>query len=235
MDLKLIMTLALAAAVLVAAFGFTRPSEGSPEGEQKSPSPAQPLTPPPGAQELVVAGGCFWCVESLLEDLKGVYFVESGYAGGDMPGVTYEQVCSGATGHAEVVKVVFDPKKVSAEDLLRMFFVAHDPTTLNRQGPDVGTQYRSAIFYSTEEERERAEKIRDEIEAKKIWKNKIVTTIEPLINYTRAEEYHQNYFAKFERATPAQKMTMNAGYCSAIIAPKVIKFRKQYAEKLKKD
>jgi peptide-methionine (S)-S-oxide reductase len=166
--------------------------------------------------------------------LKGVHHVESGYAGGDRPNPTYSEVCSGRTGHAEVVKVVFDPKLVSAEDLLRMFFVVHDPTTLNRQGPDSGTQYRSAIFFSSPAEKALAEKIKAEIEKEKIWPHPIVTTIEPLKNYTRAEEYHQDYFAKFEKASPAERATMNAGYCSAIIEPKVRKFREKYAAKLKK-
>lgn len=190
---------------------------------------------PPGSEELVVAGGCFWCLEVLYEDLKGVYFVESAYVGGKNPGVTYREVCEGNTGHAEAVKIVFDPKKISAEDLLRVFFATHNPTTLNQQGPDHGTQYRSAIFYSNEEERLRAVKIRDEIAKRKIWDAPLVTTIEPMKNYTRAEEYHQDYYAKYEKASAVEKMSMNAGYCNAIIAPKVAKFRKEYADRLRKD
>jgi peptide-methionine (S)-S-oxide reductase len=189
---------------------------------------------PAGAKSLVIAGGCFWCIEVLFDELKGVHYAENGYAGGQKPNVTYEEVCMGTTGHAEVIKVVYDPKQVSGEDLLRLFFAVHDPTTLNRQGPDSGTQYRSAIFYSNDEEKAMAEKIRTEIAREKIWPNPIVTTIEPLKNYTRAEEYHQDYFAKFEKASTTQRMGMNAGYCSAIIEPKVRKFREKYAEKLKK-
>ena len=168
----------------------------------------------------------------MYEQLKGVYFVESGYAGGTEKGVTYEDVCSGGTGHAEAVKIVFDPKQISADDLLRVFFTTHDPTTLNRQGPDSGTQYRSAIFVSNAAEKARAERIRAEMQ--KYWKDKIVTTIEPLKNYTRAEEYHQNYYEKYEKATDAQRATMNAGYYAAIIEPKVRKFREHYLAKLKK-
>lgn len=190
--------------------------------------------PPPDAATLVVAGGCFWCIEALFDDLQGVYKSESGYAGGEKPGVTYAEVCSGTTGHAEVVKVFFDPKQVSADDLLRLFFTVHDPTTLNRQGPDVGTQYRSAIFYANEKEKALAEKIVAQVTREKLYRDPIVTTIEPLKNYTRAEEYHQDYFAKFERATPAERAGMNAGYCAAIVEPKVRKFREKYASKLKR-
>jgi len=194
--------------------------------------PTKPVSIPKDAQTLVVAGGCFWCVEVLLEELKGVYAVESGYAGGRVPNPTYEEVCSGMTGHAEVVKVFFNPKEISAEDILRVFFTTHDPTTLNRQGNDSGTQYRSAVFYSNPEEKTRAEKIRSEMG--KIWKDAIVTTIEPLINYSRAEEYHQDYYAKYEKATPEQREKMNGGYCAAIIEPKVRKFREKYLKLLKK-
>jgi peptide-methionine (S)-S-oxide reductase len=189
---------------------------------------------PQSARSIVVGGGCFWCIEAMFDELKGVYASESGYAGGAKPNPTYAEVCSGTTGHAEVVKVFFDPAVVSAEDLLTLFFVIHDPTTLNRQGPDSGTQYRSVIFYSNDEENALAEKVVAAIEKEKIWKNPIVTTIEPLKNYTRAEEYHQNYFDKFEKADAATRATMNAGYCAAIIEPKVRKFREQFAAKLKK-
>ncbi len=199
---------------------------------QATQAPIKDAPVPKDATTLVVGGGCFWCVEAILEDLKGVYAVESGYAGGARPNPTYEQVLRGNTGHAEVVKVFFDSKVVSAEDLLRVFFLTHDPTTLNRQGPDSGTQYRSVVFYSNEEEKQRAEKIKAEM--KSVYKNPVVTTIEPLKNYTRAEEYHQNYFAKYEQATPAERARMNAGYCAAIIEPKVRKFREQYMDRLKK-
>lgn len=218
----------LVVGALVAVFGF---GLGQQDHSTRLPTPETPK----GAKVLVLGGGCFWCLDSLYSELKGVIQVESGYAGGNRPGVTYEQVCSGVTGHAEVVRVVYDPKEVSGEDLLRIFFAVHDPTTLNRQGPDEGTQYRSAIFYSNDEEKAMAEKIKAEIGKEKIWDNPIVTTIEPLKNYTRAEEYHQDYFAKYEKATPAERMSMNAGYCNAVIAPKVAKFRAHYAAKLKKN
>jgi peptide-methionine (S)-S-oxide reductase len=200
--------------------------------------PASPTAPSPHipehAKQLVLAGGCFWCIEVIFEELRGVYSVENGYAGGNRPNVTYQQVGTGTTGHAEVIKIFYNAEEVSAEDLLRLFFVVHNPTTLNRQGPDVGTQYRSAIFYATEEEKALAEKILKEIEDEKIWPDKIVTTIEPLRNYTRAEDYHQDYFARFERATPEERSRMNAGYCSAVIEPKVNAFRKKFADRLKK-
>ncbi len=205
------------------------------QGSNQSTVNAGPIQAiPEGAHTLVVAGGCFWCVEAIFDELDGVFSAENGYAGGAKHGVTYEEVCSGMTGHAEVVRIVFDPKKVSSEDLLRLFFAVHDPTTLNRQGPDRGTQYRSAIFYSAPEEKAAAERIKSEIEKAGIWKDPIVTTIEVLKNYTRAEEYHQDYFAKFEKAGPLERMKMNAGYCSAIIEPKVLEFRKKYAAKLKR-
>ena len=223
--------LALAAGLAASSCMLSGPPEGSAltMEEQKSKDIA-----PAGAESIVVAGGCFWCIEALFDDLKGVYFAESGYAGGSTPHPTYEEVCSGRTGHAEAVKIVFNPKEVKAGDLLRYFFALHDPTTLNSQGPDHGTQYRSAIFYSNDADRELAEKIRKEISDAKIWDRPIVTTIEPLKNYSRAEEYHQDYFVKYEKASPAEKMRMNAGYCAAIIEPKVRKFRQKYADKLKK-
>jgi peptide-methionine (S)-S-oxide reductase len=222
------MKLLLAAIVVIAlvgVFGF-----GSQHDSHRSPTPPTPK----GAKVLVLAGGCFWCLDGMYRQLIGVLDVESGYAGGNRPNVTYEQVSSGTTGHAEVVRVTYDPKLVSTDDLLRIFFTVHNPTTLNRQGPDEGTQYRSAIFYANEEEKAAAEKIKAEVSKAKIWDDRIVTSIEPLKNYTRAEDYHQDYFAKYEKASEAEKMTMNAGYCNAIVAPKVLHFREMYAAKLKK-
>lgn len=198
-----------------------------------SPEPAQ-TTPPGKTKTLIVGGGCFWCVEAIYEDLIGVVSVENGYAGGHVANPTYEQVTSGTTGHAEVVKIVYEPDKISADDLLRIFFTTHDPTTLNRQGNDVGTQYRSAIFFANEEEKALAQRIKDEITREKLWKDPIVTTLEPLKNYTRAEDYHQNYFVRFEKASPMERMKMNSGYCQVIIEPKVRKFRKQFADRLRK-
>lgn len=191
-------------------------------------------TAPQGSQTIVVAGGCFWCIEALFDELEGVHFAENGYAGGDSPNPTYNQVVMGGTDYAEAVRIAFDPKKVSGADLLRYFFALHDPTTLNSQGPDSGRQYRSAIFYSNEAEKALAEKIKKEIADSKLWKDPIVTTIEPIKNYSAAEAYHQDYFVKYEKASPAERMQMNAGYCSAIIEPKVRKFREKFAGKLKK-
>jgi peptide-methionine (S)-S-oxide reductase len=189
---------------------------------------------PRETQSLIVGGGCFWCIEALFEELKGVVSVESCYAGGTVPNATYQQVCSGTTGHAEAVRITFNPGEISAEDLLRLFFTAHDPTTLNQQGPDHGTQYRSVIFYATPQEKALAEKVLKEVSDSHIWPRPIVTTIEPLRNYTKAEDYHQNYFEKYEKASDQERATMNAGYCRAIIEPKVRHFREKYAAKLKK-
>lgn len=185
-------------------------------------------------KSLVVAGGCFWCVEAQFEELEGVLDVESAYVGGRSPNVTYAEVGTGTTGHAEAVKITYDPKVATEADLLRIFFVAHDPTTLNRQGPDSGTQYRSAIFYSSPEEKALAEKIIKEINDAHIYKTKVVTTVEPLKNYVRAEEYHQDYFVKYEKATDEERAHMNAGYCSFVVSPKVAKFREHFRDKLKK-
>lgn len=171
-----------------------------------------------------LAGGCFWCLEAVFEQLRGVEKIESGYAGGHLANPSYQQVCSGSTGHAEVVQVTFDPQAISFRQLLRVFFTIHDPTTLNRQGADVGTQYRSAIFHHTSEQKEIAEKVIAEIEAENIWENPVVTEVTPLSTFYPAESYHQEYFSR----NPAQP------YCQVVIAPKLAKFRKEYLEKLKK-
>jgi peptide-methionine (S)-S-oxide reductase len=170
-----------------------------------------------------LGGGCFWCLEAVFEQLRGVDKVESGYAGGIVPNPGYQQVCTGTTGHAEVVQVTFDPGVISYREILEIFFVTHDPTTRNRQGPDVGTQYRSAIFYVTPEQKERAERLITDLNAAGIWSVPLVTEIVPLDRFYRAEDYHQGYF----RQNPGQ------GYCQAVVAPKVAKLRKQYAAKLK--
>lgn len=188
---------------------------------------------PEGSKALYVAGGCFWCLDAQYRLLKGVSDVVSGYAGGTVPNPSYEDVCSGATGHAETVKVVYDPKKITEADLLRIFFTIHDPTTLNRQGPDEGTQYRSAIFYQTEQEKALAEQVIAEIGREKIWKGKIVTSLEPLKAFYPAEDYHQNYFDKFEKAGAIQRAGMNSGYCTVVVEPKVRKFREKFAKLLK--
>jgi peptide-methionine (S)-S-oxide reductase len=175
-------------------------------------------------QVATLAGGCFWCLEAVFDELKGVESVESGYSGGHAPNPTYAQVCDGDTGHAEVVRVTFDPAVMSFADLLKVFFSIHDPTTLNRQGNDVGTQYRSAIFYHNDEQKKIAEEVVREISAAKIWDDPIVTEVTPFEKFYIAEDYHQEYFKK----NPFQ------GYCRVVIAPKVTKFRKQFVDRLKK-
>ena len=171
-----------------------------------------------------LGGGCFWCVEAVFEQLIGVEKVESGYSGGTVVDPTYQQVCTGNTGHAEVIQVTFDPQVITYEEILRVFFTTHDPTTLNRQGADIGTQYRSVIFYHSDEQKAIAEKVMSEISEAGIWNDPIVTELTPFSTYYRAEDYHQEYF----RNNPGQS------YCQVVIAPKVAKFRKQYAAKLKR-
>jgi peptide-methionine (S)-S-oxide reductase len=173
---------------------------------------------------VTLAGGCFWCLEAVFDELKGVESVESGYSGGHLAEPSYAQVCDGTTGHAEVVRVTFDPQVVSYHDLLKVFFSIHDPTTLNRQGNDVGTQYRSAIYYHTPEQKDVAARVIREIGDAKIWNDPIVTEVTPFDKFYMAEEYHQEYF----KNNPYQ------GYCRAIIAPKVTKFRQKFMERLKK-
>jgi peptide-methionine (S)-S-oxide reductase len=175
-------------------------------------------------QTATLAGGCFWCLEAVFDDLQGVLSVESGYSGGTTEYPSYQDVCSGTTGHAEVVRIEFDPGLLSFHDLLRVFFSIHDPTTLNRQGADVGTQYRSAIFFHDETQKQAAEEIIAELEAAQLWRNPIVTEVSPLVNYYPAEDYHQEYFSN----------NPNQPYCAAVVAPKVAKFRKQFVERLKK-
>jgi peptide-methionine (S)-S-oxide reductase len=170
-----------------------------------------------------LGGGCFWCLEAIFDELKGVEQVASGYAGGTVPNPSYEAVCSGMTGHAEVVQVSFDPQVVSFKEILEVFFAFHDPTTLNRQGADVGTQYRSAIFYHTPEQRATAEQVITELNAAGIWKAPIVTEVTPLTAFYPAEEYHQEFFQR----NPGQL------YCQFVISPKIAKFRKEYLAKLK--
>ncbi|MGH9886787.1 MAG: peptide-methionine (S)-S-oxide reductase MsrA, partial [bacterium] len=159
------------------------------------------------------AGGCFWCLDAVFRDLNGVEKVESGYSGGLYPNPSYRDVCSGMTGHAEVVQVTFDPDVVSFRDLLGVFFTIHDPTTLNRQGADSGTQYRSAVFYHSPEQRDAAEQVIDELNRNHVWDDPIVTEVTALDSYFPAEDYHQNYFAK----------NPNQPYCQVVVAPKVSK------------
>lgn len=172
-----------------------------------------------------LAGGCFWCLEAVFDDLKGVERVRSGYAGGEAAHPSYELVCSGKSGHAEVVQIEFDPEVITYRDLLDVFFTIHDPTTLNRQGADVGTQYRSAIFCHSAEQRAEAERAVAELEASGVWDDPIVTEVASLQTFYLAEEYHRDFY----RRNPDQ------GYCQVVIAPKVAKARKQFLDKLKQD
>jgi peptide-methionine (S)-S-oxide reductase len=178
--------------------------------------------PRPGHEFATLGGGCFWCLEAVFEELEGVVDVESGYAGGHVKNPTYRQVCDGDTGHAEVVRVEFEPARISYREMLEVFFAIHDPTTLNRQGNDVGTQYRSVIFTHSEAQRATAEDVIREAQAH--YDDVIVTQVLPAPEYTRAEDYHQEYF----RHNPAQ------GYCMFVVAPKVEKFRKTFAAKRRK-
>lgn len=175
-------------------------------------------------QVATLAGGCFWCIEAVFNDLQGVQSAISGYAGGRVSNPSYQQVCSGTTGHAEAVQVTFDPQAISYRELLEIFFTVHDPTTLNRQGPDVGPQYRSAVFYHDEEQRATAEQVMGEVEAAGIWDAPLVTELAPLDRFYPAEDYHQEYFAN----NPYQP------YCQVVVAPKVVKFRKQFADRLRR-
>lgn len=169
-------------------------------------------------EQATFGAGCFWCVEAIYQRVNGVVAVESGYSGGDVENPTYQQVTSGRTGHAEVIRVTFDPEEISFEEMLEVFWHTHDPTTLNRQGADVGPQYRSVIFYHDEEQKRIAEESMEKTDRSGLWEDPIVTEISPLINYYKAENYHQNYFNN----------NPNAGYCSVVIAPKVQKFKRDF-------
>ncbi|WP_425147221.1 peptide-methionine (S)-S-oxide reductase MsrA [Deinococcus sp.] len=174
-------------------------------------------------KSVTVAGGCFWCTEAVFLDVKGVQKVESGYIGGHVPQPSYQQVCGGDTGHAEAVRLTYDPAVISLRDLLGIFFATHDPTQLNRQGHDTGTQYRSAVFYASEEERQAAQAMIETLTRDAVFDRPIVTTLEPAGIFYPAEAYHQNYYAQ-NRMQP---------YCAAVITPKVSKFRKQFADRLR--
>jgi peptide-methionine (S)-S-oxide reductase len=170
-----------------------------------------------------LGGGCFWCLEAVFDKLEGVETVVSGYAGGQVPNPTYQAVCSGVTGHAEMVQVTFDPEEITFRELLEVFFSMHDPTTLNQQGADRGTQYRSAVFYHSPEQEATAKEVIGELEAEHVYDAPFVTEVVPLETFYAAEQYHQNYYER----NPGQ------GYCRAVIAPKVAKLRQRYTEKLK--
>lgn len=174
-------------------------------------------------ETITLGGGCFWCTEAVYERVQGVTAVESGYSNGHVLRPSYEQVCGGDTGHNEVVRVSFDPAQISLREILEIFFVIHDPTTLNRQGNDVGTQYRSGIYFSSPEQERVAREVLAEIDASKTYRSPVVTELKALDNYSRAEDYHQHYFAQH----PGQ------GYCAFVVAPKVEKFRKTFAHRVR--
>ncbi len=177
-----------------------------------------------GLQVATFGTGCFWCTEAVFQRLEGVVQVESGYSGGKLKNPTYKEICSGLTGHAEVVQVTYDPQKISFESLLEIFWQTHDPTTLNRQGNDVGTQYRSVIFFHDEVQKQLAEEYKQNLESEKVFDQTIVTEIAPVSIFYKAEDYHQNYF----------NQNGNAPYCTYIVQPKVEKFKKVFSEKIKK-
>jgi peptide-methionine (S)-S-oxide reductase len=196
---------------------------GTRYGTTESPSVLEPAEPPPGMAKATFGAGCFWCTEAVFQQLKGVQSVVSGYSGGMVKGPTYRQVCTGTTGHAEAVQVTYDPAVISYEELLEVFWQAHDPTTRDRQGNDVGSQYRSVIFYHTDEQKELAERSKQKLDASGLFDGPIVTEIVPFTAFYRAETHHQNYFVE------------NAGrpYCRAFIRPKVDKVKKVFRDKLK--
>lgn len=175
-------------------------------------------------ETITLAGGCFWCLEAVYDELRGITDVVSGYMGGHTPNPTYKQICTGTTGYAEVVQLQYDPTIINTRQILDVFFTIHDPTTLNRQGADVGTQYRSAIFYHTDDQKQIAETTIAELTTTQLWANPIVTEISPAEKFYPAEDYHQNYFVN----------NPFAGYCQVVIAPKVAKFRSKFLAELKK-
>jgi peptide-methionine (S)-S-oxide reductase len=212
---------------MLAALGVLRMAFGEPATAQqrKTRMPDEPkVQETDGETEVATFGaGCFWCVEAVFQRLQGVISVESGYAGGRVDNPTYKQVCTGATGHAEVCQIRYDPAKIRFDELLEVFWKTHDPTTLNRQGADVGTQYRSVIFYHDDQQREQAELRKKQLNESGAWSAPIVTEISPLTRFYKAEDYHQNYF----RENPQQ------GYCRFVIRPKLEKFEKVFRDKLK--
>lgn len=187
------------------------------------PNAGETMAKPQNLDTITLGAGCFWCVEAVFQQLKGVYTVESGYSGGHQKNPTYKEVCTGSTGHAEVCQITFDPLEISFTELLEVFWKTHDPTTLNRQGGDIGTQYRSVVFYHNEEQRRLTEDMKSRLDNAHIWDAPLVTEITPFEKFYKAEAYHQEYY--FQNASQP--------YCSVVITPKVEKFRKVFADKLK--
>jgi peptide-methionine (S)-S-oxide reductase len=174
-------------------------------------------------EQAIFGGGCFWCTEAVFQNLKGVLKVVSGYMGGQKENPTYDDICGGNTGHAEIIRIDYDPEQIAFEDLLLVFFKTHDPTTLNRQGNDVGTQYRSVIFYENQEQKSAAENMIDQLEEETVFNNPIITEVSPVSKFYEAEDYHQNYYNN----------NANKGYCAYVIQPKLVKFTKDFWDKLK--
>jgi peptide-methionine (S)-S-oxide reductase len=209
---------------LVASMLLAGVSCGQKKNAETSTIPMKTMNENTGSVLATFGNGCFWCTEAIFQQVDGVTKVVSGYAGGTVKNPTYKEVCSGLTGHAEVIQLTYDPAKVSYEELLEIFWQTHDPTTLNRQGADIGTQYRSVIFYHNEDQRALAVEYKKKLDESGAFDNPIVTEISPLTAYYPAEDYHQNYF----------NLNGNAPYCSFVIQPKVEKFKKVFKEKLKK-
>lgn len=184
-----------------------------------------PVTSPQDKELVTLGGGCFWCIEAFFDELEGVEDAESGYSGGRVENPTYQQICTGTTGHAEVVQITFDPKVISFREILEVFFTMHDPTTLNRQGADVGVQYRSVIFYRNEEQKSAVEQVIRKVQETQVWESPIVTEIVPFTAFYKAEDYHQEYY----------KLNAGQGYCRVVIAPKMEKLREHFRKKLKKN
>ena len=223
---NVILSAALAALAATSCIAQNAEEGNAVVNDTTTPAASIPSETDDPATELATFGaGCFWCVEAVYQQLDGIVSVESGYSGGKVDNPTYDQVCSGTTGHAEVCQIRFDPKRISYDRLLEVFWKTHDPTTLNQQGADVGTQYRSAIFFHTDQQRELARKRKNELNEAGAWDTPIVTEIVPSTVFYKAEESHQNYY----RANP------NKGYCRAVIQPKVEKFRKVFHDNLKTD
>ena len=221
------MTNAAGKGVLVGAFVMSSLGIFGPQGNGQTTNKSESgkSMKADNLEQVTFGAGCFWCTEAVFQRLEGVVSVESGYSGGHVPNPTYEQVCTGATGHAEVTQITFDPGKISFDELLQAFWKMHDPTTLNRQGNDVGTQYRSVIFYHNEKQKELSEKYKKELDASGAWKNPIVTEISPFKAFYKAESYHQDYYNnnKFQP------------YCMFVIGPKLEKFEKVFKDKMKKE
>jgi peptide-methionine (S)-S-oxide reductase len=221
MKKNLLLTFVIILLICVSSYGCKEAKSNNKEREMNEMDSTQNLN----LEKATFGSGCFWCTEAIYERVEGVHKVVSGYAGGHVKNPTYEQVCDGTTGHAEVIQISYDPKIVSFDELLEVFFKTHDPTTLNRQGADVGTQYRSVVFYHSDEQKKKAEYYKAELDKSGAWDNPIVTEISSLTNYSSAEDYHQNYYEN----------NPNQGYCTFVIGPKVEKFEKVFKDKLKKN